>query len=265
MEIFSAEIKTLYGERDEPADIEHHLELLKGRKVNSSDGLALSPVSKLPGKLHDLVQFGIRRSVELSEASVREMNRFNVTTSCVLVRSVLETACLLYDTIRKVAHAVESGESTRADELDKWITNALLGHGPKAKTFVLSEEYVVQNVLTIIQRLDKELDAPFGSFYEGLSEHAHPNYHGMMGAYFEGHDGAVSKYTDRREGRMKASLVLAICALASSLGVVDHVAERQRALSDPLAALAEKRIFERGTWPPDLKYPIRRAATQNSA
>lgn len=134
-----------------------------------------------------------------------------------------------------------------------------MGHGPKAKTFILAEEHVVQNILTIIQRLDKELEAPFGGFYEGLSEHAHPNYHGMMALYFDGHDGAISKFTDHREGRTKASLILAICALATSLDILVLVAEKRAELSDELAALSERRIHERGTWPADVEYPIRRA------
>ena len=258
MESFSEEVKALYGDRDEPAKIETALLRLNALKVDSSDGLALSPVSKLPSKLFDLVQFGVRRGIELGEAAVRESNRLNVSSSSVLVRGVLETACLLYDTIRKVEAAVEKGDADAADSLNKWLENALLGHGPKAKTFILAEQYVVQNILTIIQRLDKELEGPFEGFYEGLSEHAHPNYHGMMGLYCDGHDGAISKFADHRDGRTRASLVLVICAFATSLDVLELVAKKRAELSDELAALSERKIHELGNWPPDVDYPIRR-------
>jgi hypothetical protein len=259
MESFSKELETLYGDRDEPALIELAIERLNALKVDSSDGRALSPVSTLPSKLFDLVQFGMRRGIELGEAAVREINRLNVSSSCTLVRGVLETACLLYDTIRKVEAAVEKDDANAVDDLDKWLTSVLLGHGPKAKRFVLAEEFVVQNILTIIQRLDKDLGGPFGGFYEGLSEHAHPNYHGMMGIYGDGHDGATSKFNDHRDGRTRPSLVLAICALATSLDVLELVAQKRGALSDGLATLSERKIHERGTWPADVEFPIRRA------
>lgn len=259
MESFSDEVKTLYGDRDEPAKIEEALARLDALKVASSDGIALSPVSTLPSKLFDLVQFGVRRGIELGEAAVREINRLNVSSSCTLVRGVLETACLLYDTIRKVEAAVEKRDADAVDDLDKWLTNALLGHGPKAQTFMVAEEFVVQNILTIIQRLDKQLEGPFGGFYEGLSEHAHPNYHGMMALYFDGRDEAISKFTDHREGGTRASLVLAICALATSFDVLALVAQKRAELSDELATLSERRIYERGSWPADVAYPIQRA------
>src|SRR6266568_5165919 len=102
MESFSEELKALYGDRDEPAKIERALSRLNELKVDSSDGLSLSPVSRLPSQLFELVQFGVRRGIELGEAAVREINRLNVSSSSALVRGVLETACLLYDTIRKV-------------------------------------------------------------------------------------------------------------------------------------------------------------------
>jgi len=260
MELFSIVVKALFRDCDEPRKIEERLERLNALKVDSSDGLALSPVSQLPSKLFDLVQFGIRREVELAEAAIRELNRLNVSSSSTLVRGVLGTTCLLYDTIRKVESAVAQGDSNSADDLDKWLTKTLLGHGPKATTFIVAEEYVVQNILTIMQRLDKELDAPFGRFYEGLSEHAHPNYHGMMAQYFDGHDGAISMFTDHRRGRTKASvLLLAMVALATSLEILVHVAEKRAELSDQLATLSERRIHDRGTWPADVEYPVQRS------
>ena len=86
----------------------------------------------------------------------------------------------------------------------------------------------------------------------------------MMALYFDGHDGAISKFTDHREGRTKASVILAICALATSLDVLALVAERRAELSDELATLSEKKIHERGSWPADVKYPIRRANPESA-
>lgn len=75
---------------------------------------------------------------------------------------------------------------------------------------------------------------------------------------------SLTKYTDHREGRTKASLILAICALATALNMLNHVAERRGALSDRLAALSEENIFERGTWPTDVEYPIVRGTAPAS-
>jgi len=261
MPTFSKQVRALHPNRDEPAKIEKALEDLAAVKVDSSDGLALSPVSRLPSKFFGLVQFGVRRSVELGEAAVRELNRFSMSSSCTLVRGVLETACLLYDTTRKVETAVKNGDVKATNDLNKWLTNTLLGHGPKATTFILKEEYVVQNILTVIQRLDKELDGPFGGFYEGLSEHAHPNYHGMMALYSDGSDGAISKFADHPAGRTTAAVTLAICALATSLDVLLLVTHKRAALNGDLARLSEKTIYEGGTWPSDVPYPVPRQNT----
>jgi len=81
----------------------------------------------------------------------------------------------------------------------------------------------------------------------------------MMALYFDGHDGAISKFTDHCEGRTKASLLLAICALATSLDALEFVAEQRAELSDELATLSERKIFERGSWPANVAYPIPRA------
>lgn len=258
MEVFTPEFRHLLQGRSESTDIEESVSNLSARKVATADGVALSPVSKLPAKFHALVQVGIRRSVELSEASIREMNRMHVISTCVLVRGVFETACVLFDVVRGVAKAVESGDTLAAETLDLTLSTVLLGHGPKVGAFIEPGKYKATNILTIIQRLEKDLNVPFGGFYEGLSEYAHPNYHGMMAVYFDGHDGSTARFTDASEGRTKAAMVLATCACATSLKIVERSAQHQSDLTVRLACLAEKSIYERGVWPADAPYPIPR-------
>ena len=55
------------------------------------------------------------------------------------VRGVLETSCLLWNLIRRVESIVEDGDVTGFEKLNKYVSDTLLGHGPKAKTFVLFE------------------------------------------------------------------------------------------------------------------------------
>ena len=258
MERFSADIRLNHSEFDNPGQIEAALERLAAQKVASKDGFRMSPVSTLPAKMFEVMQCGVRRTVDLTDSAIREINGRNVVAACVLVRGVLETSCLLWDLIRRVEQIVEDGDVTDLEKLGKYVSDTLLGHGPKAKTFVLFEGHVVTNVLTIIERLDKQLDAPFMNFYEGLSEHAHPNAHGMVLLYTDRHHEGVTYFTERNERRAKASLILALGALATSLDVIEYALAQHLKLSERLAILAERGIYERRTWPDDTPYPINR-------
>ena len=87
------------------------------------------------------------------------------------------------------------------------------------------------------------------NFYEGLSEHAHPNAHGMVLLYTDRHHEGVTYFTERNDRRAKASLILALGALATSLDVIEYALAQHLKLSERLAILAERGIYERGTWP----------------
>jgi hypothetical protein len=161
--------------------------------------------------------------------------------------------------IRKLEDIIDEDDVAALEKFDKYVTNTILGHGPKAKTFVLAEQYVVQNILTIIQRLSKQYEVPFEGFYEGLCEYAHPNYLGMMGVYTEGeHAGGITTFTDRRASRAKASTFIWMGALATSLELVESSLTKWANLVYTVATLSERRIYEQGTWPADIDYPINR-------
>lgn len=49
-------------------------------------------------------------------------------------------------------------------------------------------------------------DTPFMGFYEGLSEHAHPNAAGLAVSYVESHKRCVTAYRDREQSRAEVSL-----------------------------------------------------------
>ena len=257
MEWFSHDFKKIHAASGIPAQIEARLTELIDLKVPSCDGIGLSPASKLPAKVFILMQVGLRRTIELAEAAMREMAKEDVSSTCVLVRAALETACLLWEVMRQVETAVKKGDIAGVEELNRSISSALLGG--KSKKWALSDEIMARNVLTIIQKLTKQLDVPLVGFYEGLSEYAHPNYHGMMATYtVVGHEGGITKFTSHREGRTKASMTLALGALATSLDVVEHALTMRGALSNRFSTLVEKKIHEGGTWPGDVEYPVQR-------
>ena len=81
------------------------------RPLAEIDGYLLSPVSSIPSKAADLLQLGTRRSVDLAESAIREMNREALNSSCILTRAVLETGCLMLYISQQVRRSVtESGK-----------------------------------------------------------------------------------------------------------------------------------------------------------
>jgi hypothetical protein len=101
-------------------------------------------------------------------------------------------------------------------------------------------------------------ETPFMGFYEGLSEHAHPNAHGMALTYAETHKACVTTYTDRKQTRVEVSLGLAISALASGLQIAEMANQHWDEDRLQFTLLAEKNIHDKGTWPKEVPYPIPR-------
>ena len=120
------------------------------------------------------------------------------------------------------------------------------------------EGYFVTNILTIMERLDKELETRLLGFYEGLSEHAHPNAHGMALTYVETHEAGVTTYTNQKRSRVDVSLGLAIGSLASALQIADMANCYWDTDREAFILLQEKMIYDAGTWPQDTPYPIPR-------
>ena len=228
------------------------------RKVPEIDGYLLSPVSSLPSKIADLLKLGTRRTIDLAESTIREMNLQQVNSACLLTRAVLETCCLMLYLSEQIRQIVREPDKADFDRLNEFAANMLVGSGPKAKTFYFKEGFVVTNILTIIEKLDKKLKTPFMGFYEGLSEHAHPNAHGMALTYVDTHKACVTTYTERKESRASASTGLAISALASALQIAEMANRHWEADRLQLTLLAEKNVHEKGTWPKDIPYPISR-------
>ena len=258
METLSAKIRERYARDNSCEDIDAALDVLTSRRVPEIDGYLLSPVSSIPSKIADLLQLGTRRSIDLAESTIRETNREQLNSSCVLARAVLETACLMLYISLQVRRAVQDPTTADFDKLNTFMTNTLVGSGRKAKTFYFKEGHVVTNILTIMEKLDKELETAFLGFYEGLSEHAHPNAHGMALTYAETHKACVTTYTNQKQSRMEVSLGLAIGTLASALQSADMANRYWDSDREAFILLHEKMIHDAGRWPKDTPYPIPR-------
>ena len=74
METLSATLRQKHAAGNRSDGIDAALGELAARKVPEIDGYLLSPVSSLPSKIADLLQLGTRRSIDLAESAIREMN-----------------------------------------------------------------------------------------------------------------------------------------------------------------------------------------------
>jgi hypothetical protein len=258
MERLSDVIRQKHARDNRCEDIDAAIAALVARKVVEIDGYLLSPVSSTPSRIADVLQLGTRRCVDLAESTIREMNLERLNSSCILARAVLETGCLMLYLSHLVRHAASDPANADFEKLHGFAFDTLVGSGKKAKTFFFMEGHTVTNILTIMEKLDKDLETPFLGFYEGLSEHSHPNAHGMALTYVETHRACVTTYTDQKPGRVDASMSLAISALTSALQIADMANRHWDEDRNAFILLAEKRIHEAGTWPADIPYPIPR-------
>lgn len=258
MESITAEVRALFKPGWEaPDSIEQSLALMKQLRIAECDGIGLSPVSKMPAVIVVFMQVGLRRAIELTEAALREINQKHLSAASLLVRGTFETACLMWDVIREVEAVANTGTTDQIDRLTELLNKSLLGG--KSKGWMLDESIAARNVLTIIQRLSKQLDAPLNGFYEALSEHAHPNYHGMMATYTTTEFEAGFKvFCDCRPGRDQVSLTNFVAALATATDIIIRSYEMLATNLKPVTLLAEQKLHEDGKWPADEPYPVRR-------
>lgn len=186
------------------------------------------------------------------------MNRGSITSSYVLVRAVLETTSLLLDASGRAAKAVQSNDTKNLDTLDKFLMDVLAGF--KSPEWGFSEEFTARNVLTIIQRLSKELDIDIMWFYEGLCERAHPNYLGMLGTYQTAppQGDFVVKFHSPEGEQLKLHMEMAISGLAIATEMMRMAFSKFDTIATPFALLAERELYEGGTWPEGKEYPVRR-------
>jgi hypothetical protein len=258
MERLSDTIRAKHARGNRCEEIDAAIAALVARRVIEIDGYLLSPVSSTPSRIADVLQLGTRRRVDLAESTIREMNLERLNSTCILARAVLETGCLMLYLSHLVRHAVSDPASAEFDKLHGFAFDTLVGSGKKAKTFIFMEGHTVTNILTIMEKLDKDLETPFLGFYEGLSEPSHPNAHGMALTYVQTHKACVTTYTDQKPGRVDASMSLAISALTSARQIADMANRHWEEDRNAFILLAEKRIHEAGTWPTDIPYPIPR-------
>jgi hypothetical protein len=254
MNAFDGDCRSLVDD-EVASEIEGRLRQLDAMKRASVDGYALSPVAKAPAFLANLAQFGIRRSLELAHASIRECNGRHLACAALLARAAIETGAFVMDIARKADGVVRTGETSAARPFVEDLRRSTLGG--KSGRFRISEEHVATNILTVIGHLDAKPELPLAGFYDWLSEVAHPNYHGMMGLYRDAIDGAVCTFADQRSDS-KPHLNFIAQALAVALMLTLEASAGIDEVLPDFAKLCERAIWEEGSWPAGIEYPVRR-------
>jgi len=137
------------------------------------EAASLSHYSKLPFKAFSLREALIYRIAELSEVAVELFESEKLVSAIIMTRAVYETTSVLYwlyKSLEKVCTKKELGN------IDEFFMKSLFGS--KNGEMPL-ESY---NILTAIDHTDKVFKG-YKNAYNSLSEFAHPNWPGLLGAY----------------------------------------------------------------------------------
>lgn len=129
--------------------------------------------AKLPFFTTCLRECLLYRATELGRSACASIKDGELVSGAVLIRALLEAVALLVLLDQRVKEAVESG---KIQELDTLVSSGLVG----CKNNMTLVEAV--NVLTVLKHVTKRYDG-FEQIYKDLSEMAHPNWGGLLGAY----------------------------------------------------------------------------------
>jgi hypothetical protein len=140
-------------------------------------------VPKMVWKSRSTYQCLIRRTLEAVDGMRSAWNAGNLLTALTMGRSLIESGAV----VRRLSDSVKEATAKKdVEALDHVVMN--VGFGTRYELFEgEKEEYKAQNILTVIDRMDRSL---FGDktprlrdAYDFLSEFVHPNHLGILGLY----------------------------------------------------------------------------------
>ena len=218
----------------------------------------VSPLAKLPFKTRTVIQSALRRNCELRDSFVLAFNQKLYAPLFILARASIETGALAWDVWRGTESLVDLDETSGLVEFDARVVSILLGSrtGSGAGD---PDEYRAPNVLTIIDRLSKGDVPRLRDTYNELSEYAHPNYAGLLEAYTTSDPLNRQVIFDDTPFELLPELVgAALHSLGVGLGLTVLAMENYESRMTDFAVLCERGLFEDGTWPESLPYPVNR-------
>ncbi len=171
---------------------------LKSNLPKDVEAKKITLTSKLPFKAVSIKELLYYRLTELCDVAVSLFQKGKFTSAIIITRSALETLAIVFYLYEKISQVVDS---TKLGDIDETMMRILFG----SKDRSLPVEAI--NVLTAIEHLDRRLgkDKIFKYYYDKLSETAHPNYFGMLGAY--GDIDEMTKTLKLRKGKQKAGML----------------------------------------------------------
>lgn len=149
------------------------------------------------------------RIVELGEAACKLIRAGELVAAAILIRALLESVALIVLLDQRVKNVIENGEITALDDL---VSRSLVGCRNQATPL----EAI--NVKTILGHASKKVEG-MERVYDELSEIAHPNWGGLLGAY-----GTLKEESRSYElGMSKVPLPMLLIALSAGLQVFEAI------------------------------------------
>jgi hypothetical protein len=111
------------------------------------------------------------RIVELGDASAKSLMANQLAVGALLSRATGETTAVTYMLASRAQSLATDAERSDLDAMAKRVVSA--------SRYWADELVPAPNILTLIDRLDKEIDK-FRMLYDVLSEYAHPNATGLF-------------------------------------------------------------------------------------
>lgn len=253
MESFSPSVRRIFEQPDRLDRFEQaaaRAEAMKRDRVVPSE---FSPIAKIPVKVRVLNQAALRRTLDLAGAFVRDTNAGSLAPAFVNARAGLETAFAALDVAVAVDRVLAKRDKAGLTALDERIMKGLVGS--KAAHWG-GEEIQAVNVLTIIDRFAKLVSPEIRTAYDDLSEHAHPNYLGTVGAY-SGIDetSGVTFFIEQPLHVDPRKIGLPLSAMEGALNLMIAAIETFESKLSSFVLLCDEAIHDKGTWPSKLPYP----------
>lgn len=155
-------------------ELRAELSRLAGMLPESIDLLALHKRYKAPGKVQMLSESLVWRQEELCRNALAALDRENFVTAALLTRAAMETTAALVYLHSLVTRSIEKGCSP---ELEEKLTGFLTG------SKIWEDIGGAIHVNDMLREVAKVIPGYFDEHYAMLSEIAHPNWSGTMGAY----------------------------------------------------------------------------------
>jgi len=164
------------------SELEKELQRLEARLPEAINRKNVSDISKTALKAYLIHASLLYRYYDLAKNSKSLSKEGAIIPAIILARAAFETAALLYYTYTKIDAALKA---EGMGEIDDILMKIMLGE----KRQPITEEVNISavNILTVIDSLNKEMEKlgvpDVRALYDDLSEFAHPNFSGALGAY----------------------------------------------------------------------------------